>query len=168
MSTLLVPDRPTIQKMLFDLVTRVRRLEGMRYPAVFEIKVFADANALDGNLPAAATDVVTGDGKFIMMIDEALDLWVLDNVQAYVTTVGAGVTSVMIRNVTQAVDMLTTARSIPSGEFTTDCDTEAIVDLDNDIVRGCDLIAIDVDAAGDGAQGLGVILTFTGPTPTPL
>jgi len=169
MSTMITPTRPSYQQVLFDLLERTRRLEAMRYPAVFEIKVFADANALDGNLPSSATDVVVGDGKFILMMDEALAYWALFSVQAYVTTAGAGVTTVQIRNVTQSVDMLLNPCEIDSGQFTScNADEPMLVDQDNNIVDPCDLIAIDVDTAGDGAQGLGVILTFTGPTPSPI
>jgi hypothetical protein len=39
--------------------------------------------------------------------------------------------------------------------------TAAVINTDYDDVATGDLIAIDVDVAGTGAKGLGVILTFS-------
>lgn len=125
----------------------------------YEIKVFADANALDGNLPPAATDVVTGDGKFVFAIPEDLDGARLVKAAAYLTTHG-GVT-VQIRNVTAGHDILSTKITVDAGDDTSyDAATPPVINDANSAVETGDLIAIDVDAAGGGAQGLGVILVF--------
>lgn len=127
----------------------------------YEIKVFADANALDGLLPAQATDVVTGDGKFIFAIPEDLHGTDLVRAHAFITTAGSLV-QVQIRNVTQGHDMLSTKVSIDAGDFTSYASaTPPVVNQANAEVEEGDLIAIDVDAAGGGAQGLGVMLVFT-------
>ena len=65
----------------------------------YEIKVFADRNALDGNLPDEAIVVSTGDGKFILAIPEDLHGTELVHAAAFVSV--AGEVTVQIRNVTQ-------------------------------------------------------------------
>ena len=58
--------------------------------------------------------------------------------------------------------MLTTKISIDASEFTSYTAAAApVIDTGNDDVATGDLIAIDVDVAGTGAKGLGVILTFS-------
>jgi hypothetical protein len=57
--------------------------------------------------------------------------------------------------------MLTTPITIDPGEFTSfTAATPAVINTANDLVATGDLIAIDVDVAGTGAKGLGVILEF--------
>ena len=69
-----------------------------------------------------------------------------------------------IRNITQTADMLTTKITIDASEFTSyTAATAPVIDTGNDDVATGDLIAIDVDVAGTGAKGLGVILTFQMP-----
>lgn len=155
MSTFEIPGRQSIQKVLFDLLTRIRRLEAVPPRAVFEIKLFADAV-----WPDSVSIVAIGDNRFVLSIAEELDGAYLLKVQAYLTTAGSGDTSVMVRNVTGGVDMLNSAVTIPAGNY---CATSIDTDPANDQVEGCDRIALDVDAAGGGdAHGLGVILTFGG------
>jgi hypothetical protein len=60
--------------------------------------------------------------------------------------------------------MLTTKITIDASEFTSyTAATAPVIDSANKDVATGDLIAIDVDVAGTGAKGLGVILTFTLP-----
>ncbi len=119
----------------------------------FEIKVTAD----DGD------PLATGDGQFIFAIPSDLDKANLVEAQAYVTTVSSsGLPTVQIRNVTQAADMLSTKITIDASEFTSyTAATPSVVDTANDDVATGDLVAIDVDVAGTGAKGLGVILVFS-------
>ena len=125
----------------------------------FEIKVFADTNALDGNLPDEARIVDVGDGKFIFVIPRDLDGCELHHAAAYVTVAGA--VTVQIRNVTQAYDFLTTKITIDAAEFSSyTAATPPVIDADLVVDKG-DRIAIDVDAADGTAEGLGVILHFT-------
>ena len=117
----------------------------------FEIKVISDTATL-----------ATGDGQFIFAIPKDLDKTNLVEAQAYVTTVSSsGLPTVQIRNVTQTADMLSTKVTIDASEFTSyTAATPSVVDTANDDVATGDRIAIDVDVAGTGAKGLGVILVF--------
>lgn len=122
----------------------------------YEIKVFADRNALDGNLPDEAIVVSTGDSKFVFAAPRDLDGCELHHAAAFVSV--AGDVEVMVRNVTQAYDFLTAAITLSGDTYAalpaTDIDTGNVVD------EG-DLIAVDVDSADGTAEGLGVILHFT-------
>ena len=119
--------------------------------ATYEIKVAADVDT-----------VVTGDGQFIFAIPSDLNGTNLIDAQAYVTTVSSGATAtIQIRNVTDAVDMLSTRITIDPSEFTSyTAATSRVIDTTKDDVATSDRIAVDVDDAGTGAKGLGVILRF--------
>lgn len=119
--------------------------------------------------------LTTGDGQLIWMVPTELNGLNLISAEAYVTTVSSsGLPTVQIRNITQAADMLSTKITIDVGEFNSyGATTHSVVDTANDDVATGDLIAIDVDVAGTGAKGLGVVLVFdsdpggtgaTGPT----
>ena len=122
--------------------------------AVLFIKVFSDTQT-----------VTTGDGKFIFACSNDMDGMNLVDADAYVTTVSSsGTPTVQIRNITQTSDMLTTKITIDASEFTSYTATTApVIDTGNDDVAVANLIAVDVDVAGTGAKGLGVILTFEMP-----
>ncbi len=119
-----------------------------------QIKVFDDATAL-----------ATGDGKAIFMIPVELNGMNLVDVEGFITTVSSsGAPSVQVRNITQAADMLSTAITIDANEYTSlTAATAPVIDTNNDDVATGDLIAIDVDAAGTGAKGLGIQLSFQTP-----
>lgn len=108
------------------------------------------------------TALATGDGKLIFMIPAILNGLNLTGVTIFVTTVSSsGAPSVQIRNVTDGVDMLSTNATIDASEFSSlTAATPPVINTSNDDVATGDLIAIDVDGAGTGAKGLGVILTF--------
>jgi hypothetical protein len=112
-----------------------------------------------------ATVLTTGDGKVIFCIPASLGGCDLTAAHAFVTTVSSsGLPTVQIRNITQTADMLTTKITIDASEFTSYTAAAApVIDTGNDDVATGDLIAVDVDVAGTGAKGLGVILTFTLP-----
>jgi len=120
-------------------------------PATYEIKVFSDTQTLS-----------IGDGQFVFAIPDELDRRRLANAHAFVSTVSSsGKPTVMIRNITQAQDMLSTAITIDVSAFTSfTASVPPVVDTSVNRVDGHDLIAIDVDAAGTGAKGLGVMLRF--------
>ncbi len=102
MSTFEQPTRTNLPRILRDYLARIRRLEAIPPRAVFEIKLFADEI-----WPDAVSTVVTGDARFVLEIgDEDLDGAYLLKVQAYITTAGSGDVSIMVRNITQAHDML--------------------------------------------------------------
>lgn len=126
----------------------------------YEIKVFADRNALDGELPDSAIIVSTGNGKFIFPIPQ--DLHKAELVHAAAGVSVAGAVTVQIRNITQAnLDLLSTEITIDAGEFTSYAvgTTEPVITPDQPVEVG-DMIAIDVDAADGTAEGLAVILVF--------
>lgn len=119
--------------------------------ALYEIKITSD----DGG--TATTD------KFIFAIPFELDLWVLARAEAYVTTVGAGITTIDVNNDTTALDMLATHIRIDSGEktsYTAAIPSVAAATPNNEVHTG-DMVHIIVEAVGSGVQGLGVILEFT-------
>jgi len=127
--------------------------------APYEIKVYPDENS-----PAALESpdlaiVVVSDGVWIHAMGRDVGGTYLREADAYVTTAG-GVT-VMLRNVTQAVDMLTSPITINAGGFTSYNDgSSGVIDVDNSLVALGDLIAIDVDSVDGEPKGLGVHLFF--------
>lgn len=116
-----------------------------------QIKVFDDLTTLS-----------TGDGKVIFCVPSKYNGLNLVDADAYVTTnSSSGTPTVQIRNVTQAADMLSTRITIDANESTSYTAAAApVIDTNNDDVATGDLIAVDVDVAGTGAKGLGVILQF--------
>jgi hypothetical protein len=120
---------------------------------VLNIKVFRDDD-----------EVVVGDGAFIFAISEDMDGAVLQSVEIYVTTVSSsGIVQVQLRNITQGADMLSTRVQIDAGEKNSaDAATVYVINPTFADVVWEDEIAIDVDAAGTDAKGLGVILDFGG------
>ncbi len=119
---------------------------------VYPIKVFTDTQT-----------VVVGDGAFGFVVTSLEEIAGknLVAVSAYVTTVSSsGAITVQVRNVTGAADMLSTPITIDASEFTSDTAAAPVIDTSNDDVALGDLIAIDIDADGTGATGLGVILAF--------
>lgn len=119
--------------------------------ALLHIKVFADDES-----------VSTGDGAFIFAIAEDMAGLSLRLVEMFVTTASSsGIVQTQLRNVTQAVDMLSTRVQIDANELhSDDAATGYVIAAANARVAFKDQIAIDIDQAGTGAQGLGVILWF--------
>ncbi len=160
MSTFEIPSRPDASKVLFDLLSRVRRLESIPQYPPYRIKLFADRDALDGNLPNSAIIVSTGNGKFIHVVEEGLDLSFLQWAYIYVSTPGSDDLEVMMHNITQGVDMLLAPLTISAGDYSS-YPAAANIDLDNCQVNVDDRIRIDVDADGGGdAEGLGIGFNF--------
>lgn len=118
---------------------------------VVQLKVFDDATA-----------ATTGDGKIIFMVPVEMNGMNLVDCEAYVTgTSSSGALTVQVRNVTDAVDMLSTAITIDQSENSSlTAATAPVIDTTKDDVATGDLIAIDVDGAGTSAEGLGVVLSF--------
>lgn len=109
------------------------------------------------------TTLTTGDGKLTFCIPSELNNFNLTNAQAFVSTVSSsGTPTVQIANVTDSVDMLSTKITIDANEKTSyTAATPSVIDTTKDDVVTGDILRIDVDVAGTGAKGLGVILTFT-------
>lgn len=118
---------------------------------VIQMKIVADDTAL-----------ATGDGKLVICIPSELNGMNLVDADAAVSTVSSsGAPTVQVRNVTDSVDMLSTAITIDASEYTSyTAATQPVIDTSHDDVATGDLIAIDVDGAGTGAKGLIVLLSF--------
>lgn len=131
-----------------ELLSRAQRRSSAR---VAQIKLFDDATA-----------ATTGDGRFIFFVPPELDNLDLFDVYAYVTTVSSsGALTIQVRNVTDTVDMLSTAITIDQSEFSSlTAATPPVINNLYSRVSSGDRIALDVDGAGTGTTGLGVVLTF--------
>lgn len=124
--------------------------------AVHAIKVYGDKT----------TNKVL-DGAFKFPIEEDLADTVIEQVQVFNGTEGTGDTSIQVRNVTRAIDILNTVVSVPSGDFISavqaDIDDGGDPDDPNNMVHDGDMIWINCTAIGTGSKGLGTYITFHGP-----
>jgi len=114
-------------------------------------------------IPTFAIDatVTTGDGKQIYNVPEELDGTLIIAAHAFLTTVSSsGAVTVQVRNITDSVDVLSTAITIDASEFDSyTAATAPVINFTNAQLAKSDRIAVDVDGAGTGAQGLTVKLT---------
>lgn len=122
---------------------------------VYHHKVFADDQL-----------VQTGDGRRIFAVPQDMDGSVLTAVEIDVTTVSSsGIVQVQLRRMRVSVgdaDMLSTRVQVDANEFhSADAATAYVINTANDDVLHKDRIAIDVDAAGTNAKGLGVVMFFS-------
>lgn len=125
----------------------------------YNLKVTADANALDGLLPDTATIPTVGDGKWVVEVDKDLDGGRLVEASAYVTTAGA--VTVQLRNTRTGADMLSTKITVDAGEKSSyDAATQPVINPANATVQGGDQIAVDIDAVSGGPKGLAVRLVI--------
>ena len=109
------------------------------------------------------TSCTTGDGKAYFRIPDLLNSMILSTVAACCVTAGTtGTMDIMIRNVTDVVDMLTTKITIDSTETdSSTAATPAVIDTAHDDVATGDLLAVDIDAVHTtAAKGLLVSMTF--------
>jgi hypothetical protein len=135
-----------------------RRPPAMEIAAVYHIKVFGDKQI-----------VTTGDGAFIWAIEEDIAGMVLWKVEIDVTTVSSsGIVQVQLRNISNGnVDMLSTRVQVDASEFhSKDAAVTAVVNAANADLDHGDRISIDVDAAGIGAKGLGLVFVCEAPVVT--
>ena len=109
-----------------------------------------------------STLLTTGEGKLILCIQSEFNGYNLVGAQAYVTTPSSsGLPSIGIRNVTDAVEMLSVNITINVSGYTSyAATTPPTIDTAHGDVATGDLIAVDIDTAGTGTKGLGVILSF--------
>lgn len=107
-------------------------------------------------------DLTTGDGKMIFTIPSSLNGLTIKSAHASLSSVSSsGTPTVQIRNITDSVDVLSTAITIDVSEFSSyTAVTPPVINTANDDVATGDRIAIDVDVAGTSAAGLSVHLTF--------
>lgn len=95
-----------------------------------------------------ATDTATGDGKAMFEVPEELNGMNITAVGAYVYTAGTtNVTTFQLRNVTDSVDICSTAVTIDSAEKSSrTAATPAVIDTSKDDLATGDLLAIDCDS----------------------
>jgi hypothetical protein len=127
----------------------------------FVIKLYADRDALDGNLPDTAIVCSVGDGRFVMTIPPDLNgtsLWVAE---ASVSAVPSDDIEITIRNLTQSLEMLTSPIVIPSGDFASFPPAATVINASNNLVMEGDRLSFNVDNDGGGDdEGLAVIVGF--------
>jgi hypothetical protein len=113
-------------------------------------------------LKTLADALTTGDGKAYFRVPSTLNGCDIVAVAAHVTTVSSsGTPTVQIHNVTDTVDVLSTAITIDANEKdSSTAATPAVINGSNDSVATADELRIDVDVAGTGAKGLIVELQF--------
>lgn len=106
--------------------------------------------------------LVAGNGAFYWTIPEQINGKNLVAVGAHVYTVSSsGAVTVMIHNLTDAVDMLSTALTIDENEKdSSTAATPAVINTAVDDVATADEIRIDIDGAGTGAKGLEIRMAF--------
>lgn len=110
--------------------------------------------------------VIVGDEAFEFEIPEDLEDAQLVSVDAYLTTASSsGTVQVQLCRLDNGVgadnDMLSTLINLDVGDVNMkDAATQPVIDAGEAIVQWGDHIRIDVDNAGSGAYGLGVILYF--------
>lgn len=109
-------------------------------------------------------DAAVGDAQAFFFIPEEMDGWVLVACHAGCDTVGtASSTIIQIRNVTQAVDMLTTRITIDANENHSKDATTPVIDGSNDDVAYGDKVVIDIDQVATGTRGVQVQALFQSP-----
>jgi hypothetical protein len=107
----------------------------------------------------------TGDGKNIYRVPAVLNGWDIVGVAAHVTTVSSsGTPTFQINNITDAVDVLSTALTIDANEKdSATAATAAVINTSNDSVATAEELRIDCDVAGTSALGASVEITFQEP-----
>lgn len=156
-----------------NLRRRTEQLERRyRFPiGYYEIKCFADRNALNGNMPDSAIFVSAGDGKFLFPIPPGLDESRLDLAEAGISKSTSGDLTVMITNVgvdpepLTGTDMLTAPITIAGGDWVSwtpgaNVGSTPIDDTASQVQSGDWIMISVVSAAGGDAEGLVVILQF--------
>mgnify|MGYP001480118602 CR=1 FL=1 len=109
------------------------------------------------------TDIalVVGDDAIRFRIPSSLNGFVITSVAASRKS-GTGVPAIQIRNVTDAVDVLSTKLTIDTGETDTlTAATPAVINAANDDVTTGDQFAIDIDVAGTATLYLWVEIGYT-------
>jgi hypothetical protein len=123
--------------------------------AVHAIKIYGDKTANK-----------VADGAFRFTIEDDLDGTTIEVVRAFNGTVGTGSTTLQVRNVTRAVNILNTSLSISSGAEHSGLgaiNDGGDPDQPNNMVFLNDMMWINVLGVGSGSKGLGIYITFHGP-----
>lgn len=119
------------------------------------LKVYAETSAIS-----------SGNGKMFFAVPAVLNGMNLTSVGGHLYTAAtSGVVQVQIRNATSAVDMLSSAKLLEWDATEKDTATAAaastaVINTSADGVATGEEIAVDIDAAASGAQGMEIRLTF--------
>lgn len=166
---------PTTQRQIrrlgFSADQLFRRPPPKRRAGYYEIKIFADRNALDGNLDDSAIIVSAGDGKFLMPIPISLHNCTLTEAEGGISVAGSSDLELMVGNcgpdptTFPGTDMLTAPITIAAGDFISwvaGTDTRVTpIDPAQDLVLSGDWLSFNVTADGGGtAEGLVALLQF--------
>lgn len=154
---------PLDQRAISGLDYRVRQL-ARRPGAILQIAAVYHAKVV-GDLSVVAVGDAPGAGNRLSFwaIEEDVAGMFLCDVEIDVTTVSSsGIVQVQLRNVDNGnVDMLSTRVQVDANEtHSSTAATQPVVNIANSEVSHGDRIAIDIDAAGTGAKGLGLVAKF--------
>lgn len=107
-----------------------------------------------------STALTSGDGKaYFPRIPSYMNGWNIIEVAANMVA-GTGAVTIMIHNLTQAADILSTALTIDANEKDSkDAATPAVIDTAEDDLQTGDRLRIDIDGAGTGTTWLDVQFT---------
>ncbi len=160
-----------IRKLGFSADQLFRRPPVTRRGGHFEIKLFADRGALDGNLPDSAVVVSDGNGKFMLVIPPDLNGATLALAEAGISAAASIDVEVDLINVgpdpstPASTPMLLSPITIATGDFVSWTPGTSVgstpIDTTNAQVLSGDWISIDVLSGGaDTAEGLAVVIDF--------
>jgi len=107
-----------------------------------------------------STALTAGDGKaYFPRIPSTMNGWNVVEVAANMVA-GTGTVTIMIHNLTQAADILSTALTIDANEKdSSTAATPAVIDTGEDDLTTGDRLRIDIDGAGTGTTWLDVQIT---------
>jgi len=107
-----------------------------------------------------STALTSGDGKaYFPRIPSYMNGWNIIEVAANIVA-GTGAVTIMIHNLTQSADILSTALTIDANEKDSkDAATPAVIDTAEDDLTTGDRLRIDIDGAGTGTTWLDVQIT---------
>ena len=123
----------------------------------------ADLFTIPVMVVASDTALTTGDEKLVFNVPEIVDGANLTGVHAFLSGAvsTSGAVSVMLHNLTDGSDMLSTPATVDQGEWDSHtAAAAAVVDTnEDDVVKG-DRIRVDVDGAGTNVKGLNLETTW--------
>lgn len=111
-----------------------------------------------------STALTSGDGKaYFPRIPSHMNGWNITEVAANMVA-GTGQVTIMIHNLTQSADILSTALTIDANEKDSkDAATPAVIDTNEDDLQTGDRLRVDIDGAGTGTTWLDVQFTAEAP-----
>ena len=120
------------------------------------LKTQADTAQLIVKVIPDTDSITTGDGKMYLTIPAWITTWNLTDFDICVYTVSSsGTPTVMLHNLTDTQDMLSTAATVDANEYSSyTAATAPVINTSYDDVATGDRLRFDVDVSGTGAKGL--------------